>query len=335
MLYYLLNDSTTTTIYERIKKSDLSAKIKQQVVRIMRRIKLVVGAIVATSACLYYNQYISTPLPIRALNLSTKCQFTLKSIRDEDVKVIKYRMSAPRPVEDMFTVVCGPRGIGKSTAINSAANGLRGVIKISSVKPGTSSDEILDDVCCKITGLRNGSWKKNEDSMKKVISWIQTFTGRSPVIIIPAGQRFEGNIAAGLTEAARILTTDYELNVVIDSAENALPTTLSGREFMIEMKPMTNEMMRKLPGFEDVFETLKKQGNEDIVMRLCAGRPIVLKQFKSKLELCYTEEEKLTAVNFYVREMLEKALERVAKHPEIKEVTILFFSRPLLVIFEF
>ena len=103
---------------------------------------------------------------------------------------IKKRITRPySDTKQTFSDVIGPQGIGKSVAINWAANGMRGDIKTSPVSPGSTQKEILDDVCTHITGLK-GSFSENKKSMKRVISWYQGLFGREPIFIIPATQRY-------------------------------------------------------------------------------------------------------------------------------------------------
>ena len=53
---------------------------------------------------------------------------------------------------------------------------------------------------------------------------------------------------------------------------------------MIELEPMSSDMMRQLPEFKDLFKLLKSQGNEEVVLAVCGGVPLILKQLNNKIE---------------------------------------------------
>ena len=115
--------------------------------------------------------------------------------------------------------------------------------------------------------------------MKEIIDLYRLRTGKVPVIIIQADQRPLSKEHAQLSAAARVLVDDFGLNVFIHCSENSFPDDLrNGREFMIELEPMSLEMMRQLPEFKDLFELLKTQSNEEVVLAICGGVPLLLKQ---------------------------------------------------------
>lgn len=151
------------------------------------------------------------------------------------------------------------------------------------MQPGLKIDEILDMVCHEITNCK-GSYYVNEEFMKKVIELYHSRTGNDPVIIIKADERLENEEPAQLSAAARVLVDEFGLNVLIDCGENAFPDKLrTHREIMIELEPMSSDMMRQLPEFKDLFKTLKSQGNEEVVLAICGGVPL-LKQLNKIIE---------------------------------------------------
>ena len=199
---------------------------------------------------------------------------------------------------------------------------MRGVIKTSPVSPGLSQEEILDKVCRHITGLK-GTFSDNENSMRRVISWYKRFFGREQIVIIPATQRYLDQKPAQLTGAARILVDTFGLNVLIDCSENALTDYFTRRENILAMEPMSNDMLFKIKYFEGVFETLKQQGNEEIMLEICDGTPLLLIQLKKLLSKCKTQEQKSSQVQLFIMDELESAksdIKRIGIHPHMKEV---------------
>jgi hypothetical protein len=136
----------------------------------------------------------------------------------------------------------------------------------------------MDKVCFKITN-RPGSFDANSEFIKEVVEKYRSLTNKVPIIIIQATQRPLNEKPAELTAAARILVDDFGLNVLIDCSENAFPDNpRTGREFMIDLEPMSWDMMRQLPEFQDLLKFLKTQGNEEVVLAICGGVPLLLKE---------------------------------------------------------
>jgi NAD(P)-dependent dehydrogenase (short-subunit alcohol dehydrogenase family) len=161
------------------------------------------------------------------------------------------------------SVLIGSKGIGKTTAVKTAANGLQGVIIIPSVSPGTTEKDIVEQVCEEI----NGSFVNNhKESAKSIIEAYTTISGgQAPILIIQASMRDDEEQPAALTASGRTLTEDFKLNVLIDAAENAMPNKLTLREHIREMTPMTDEMIRQLPQFTQLFEYLNAKKNDQFI----------------------------------------------------------------------
>lgn len=219
-----------------------------------------------------------------------------ESVRLKDVQIIRQQLILkPEEIRNKFSVLIGPRGIGKTVAIETAAENLKGIlfepikffnntnellfegiITIGPVQPGTSQDEIMNAVCAEITS-REGSYSSNKEFMKKVVDAYHSQTGKVPVIIIQASQRPLNKEPAELSAAARVLVDKFGLNVFIDCSENAFPDNpKTGREFMIVLEPMSWDMMRELPDFKNLSKMLKTQNNEEIVLAVCGGAPLLL-----------------------------------------------------------
>ena len=151
------------------------------------------------------------------------------------------------------------------------------------MKPGTRRDEIIENVLAKITG-RDSYTKDLKEFAKKVIDAYSSSTGKVPVIIIRSSEGFRIYDLVNLTEASRVLVDDFGLNVFIDSCENAFPDEpRTGHEFMIELERMSWDMMRQLPDFKDLFEMLKTQGNEEVVLAICAGELLLLNELNQRM----------------------------------------------------
>ena len=162
---------------------------------------------------------------------------------------------------DQFVVVRGPKGIGKTVAIQSAmANTWSVCYTARSISPGTNKEAIVDRVLRDFTNIQLG-WFDKTQAAKHIIFWnnIFTFGFRKPIIVISAQERKKDEPYAQVAEAARDLA-DMGIRVIIDSSEGALlnePFTL--RECFIELEPMPIEMLKKIPEIQKLIGFLEKE----------------------------------------------------------------------------
>jgi hypothetical protein len=142
---------------------------------------------------------------------------------------------------DQFLVVRGPKGIGKTVAIENALAHTWSVCYVRRpIEPGTRKSQIVDQVLDDFTNIENRFLTKDK-ATNHVLFWNSVFTlGRhKPIIVISAQERLKDQPHAHIAEAARDLAK-MGMRVIIDSSEGALfnhPLTL--RETFIEMEPMS------------------------------------------------------------------------------------------------
>jgi hypothetical protein len=221
-----------------------------------------------------------------------KPELTNKSIRTDDVQWIRDHLSRQMlPGEQKFSVVIGPRGVGKTTAVETAADGLPGVILIKDVTPGTTKHLIIDGVWTELNGKRGETVDRGRQIIKK---YKAISGGQSPIVIISADQRLFNKEPAELTATGRTLTSEG-FNVLIDASENALPNVLSGREQVLKMEPMSSDTMCLLPDFKYLFDKeFTDESYKQVVLAVCGGRPLLLNDLVSIIQdLQITEPDKL------------------------------------------
>jgi hypothetical protein len=234
--------------------------------------------------------------------------------------------------EQEFAVVVGPKGIGKSTAVATAADGLPGVIIIKEVRPGTTKDVIMEKVWSKLNGKLNENNQDSEERARKIIQEFKYISGgKAPIVIISADMRPINDKPAELTATGRSLT-EIGLNVLIDASENAMPSSLTGREMILEMTELNDTYMRKLPQFEKLIGFLTNTSNDELILAVCGGCPLHLQRLSKTVKLegnTRTEDEKAVR-DFYDIEMA-KAHERIIllldSYPKMKNVSFVFFLR--------
>jgi hypothetical protein len=113
-------------------------------------------------------------------------------------------------------------------------------------------------------------------SAKRVVFWHRFFTlGRSPIIVINATERKVGEEYASLTGAVRTLVDKYKLRVVVDGSPNSLDETLlrTKRQSIIDIKPMSKEMIWQIEQLQDLFKYVKEADLDDTVFAVLGGIP--------------------------------------------------------------
>jgi DNA-binding Lrp family transcriptional regulator len=272
----------------------------------------------------FFQQQLHDPNPEKTraqiLN-SIQFKFTTESLRTQEVEWIKQQLTrTPDKIYKRFVAVLGPEGVGKSTTVDWALKDIQGVIDID-VQPGTSSDEILDRVATEITGL-SGTFAANKRFLKSVVDCYNATYQQPLVVIIRARQRGPGERHAQVSQASRSLA-DIGINALNDCSDNAYPELLSGRENILNMEPMSSDMLRKLPGTTELFETLDATGDAQLVLAVCGGVPLVLEDFVEVL-LKSTTDQKREAVRNLALLKLTNAQDRLdqfaSTHPKANKV---------------
>jgi hypothetical protein len=163
--------------------------------------------------------------PIRALFLGFRSLIRgpqTKSLRSKDVFEISKRVHNDLQITtDQFLVVRGPKGIGKTVAIQNALAHTWGVCYTQTpIEPGTVKSKILDQVLGDFTNIRVGFINKTT-ATKHLILWLNSFftflSGRcrKPIIVISAQERQKDQPHAQIAEAARDLAF-MGIRIIID-----------------------------------------------------------------------------------------------------------------------
>lgn len=259
-----------------------------------------------------------------ALKLYSKSiQTRTESVREEDVAWIRNQLNrSVNEISSRFGVVTGPKYVGKTTAINSAANSMGGVINI----------QLADS---KNLNLQFTELIKHEISTRKInraVVWFKWLFRRSPVAIINVDlSKFDQkNKLKELTSAARMLVEDYGFNVLIEIPNSLNTVCLNGPEDVLYMGPISRQSMRKLPEYATLSEMLKEQGNEEIVLAVCGGIPNVLQELNSSIQFSKTKDKQSQVVRTFVMDKINTAKSQintlVKNNPQVKEVFLFEFK---------
>lgn len=184
-----------------------------------------------------------------------------KSLRSKDVEIIRENVHNDLAITtDQFLVVRGPKGIGKTVAIENALAHTWSVCYVRRpIEPGTRKSQIVDQVLDDFTNIENRFLTKDK-ATNHVLFWNSVFTlgRRKPIIVISAQERLNGQPHAHIAEAARDLAK-MGMRVIIDSSDGALYShPLTKRELFIEMEPMSLDLIEKMPEIQELIDFLKK-----------------------------------------------------------------------------
>lgn len=173
-----------------------------------------------------------------------------------------------------YLVVTGDKGVGKSCLLNSATSKTAVVIEVEA-PAGDSHHMIIKNTLQSLPNLPY-DFIRPERSARRVILCHRLFIfGRTPIIVIHAAKRKIGQETASLTSAVRSLVDNYHLPVIVDGSPNSIDDTLlrTKRADVVEIQPMTKDMIWSLPQLKDLLQIVKESGLEHVIWGVHGGNP--------------------------------------------------------------
>lgn len=213
----------------------------------------------------------------RALALAIHSRFKSPEVisqRSVDVKLIKEKINGVlNRRHDVFLIVNGPKGVGRTAAVETALQRTYGVCWVyGSIQPGMDKDRIVSRVLGALT-KNQLNWIKEQETARRVIFWHRFY--RKPVVVLSAQACRPGQQYAQITEAARDLAI-MGLRIVIDCPDGALPEeSLTKRELIHEMQPMNLEEINRIPELNRLIQYLKNREMYDVIVATCGGEVIL------------------------------------------------------------
>ena len=269
--------------------------------------------------------------PGRAAWIALRSRFAFKpdpeSLRTEEVKALKAKLAIKNSGQN-YLVITGEKGVGKSCLVETATSKTPGVINIE-VAPGTNTDDI---VMSALKALTKSNFFLPYGSAKRVVFWHRLFTfGRSPIIVLNALERKIGHQYADMAGAVRTLVDKYRLRVIVDGSPNSLDETILRieREIVVEIEPMTKEMIWKLDQFQDLFKFIKEAGLDDVVFAVLGGNPSKYEKLWETTESALKNGQNARDVigNFLlnvIRSAVRIIRNSVITYPKVKKIIKLF-----------
>ena len=165
----------------------------------------------------------------RAVNLALQSKLKPRSMllttRIDEMETIRYFANITG-YSQLYMVILGPRGVGKTCLVNSVAERIGGTVNLT-IHPGETSREIMQKSFCAIAGMRkNASYAENNAAL--VSFWYRLLFRRRLLLHMKTSERFEGEKCAALSGAVKILTRAYFLRVIVNATPNEVPLELLG-----------------------------------------------------------------------------------------------------------
>jgi hypothetical protein len=183
-----------------------------------------------------------------------------------------------------------------------------GVVSVN-VAPGTPHDKIKSDAFKAIT-RSNISFLDHTASARRVLWWHHFFFRQPATVVLRAAERSSDEPFAALHGAARSLTHDFGVRVLIDASNNSLPdaATATKREDILDVEPMQRELLEELPELQPLHEALKKANLADVVWMCVGGNPADYKSLLTK----WNRQRSELVVALFVQNLIGKAMDSVS-----------------------
>jgi energy-coupling factor transporter ATP-binding protein EcfA2 len=252
--------------------------------------------------------------PLRALSVALRSKLFLapeaESARTEDASRLRALLAQVDKNKQAYIVVLGPRGVGKSTLIDTVLKRKAGVVDVD-VSPVLTHDEILARVSERVGGrVWIGS---SAGSAKRVVFFFKLCFGARPTVVLRLTERSSGQTFCAVTGATRALAK-RGYRVVIDSSSNA-EVKGSIREHVLDMREMSREVVMRDPRFGRAFDRLQKAGLDEVVWQTIGGVPARLVKLADEVDSA-RDSDLEACVKALVGRELAMAVGRVRDCPE-------------------
>jgi hypothetical protein len=274
---------------------------------------------VSTIAVSWRNRFTAAyMLHWNSINLNNQ----LPSLRQDEVDMINERLRKLDPHRELFLVVLGPPGVGKTLAVRTALAGQPGVITVE-VPPGLSNDKICEIVQKEIWprfDVRSVSSVAN--AAKLTIETYEWWYGEAPCVILNAHSKLnEYDVPAPVMAAAESLAK-MGLRVIIDASQGQLgPSPAAHRAAPIYMDYMKWENMREIPECASIWTTLEDLQMLPKVQAVIGGCPRQLFQLKGIINGKQAGEAKELTLQFLSQQIAAAQFDvgaLVAKYPFVE-----------------
>jgi hypothetical protein len=213
--------------------------------------------------------------PLRALVLGLSSRLFLRAnpVSQRTYEVASLRSYLASQIKDLYSIVTGPKGVGKTCVVDTATEARFGVVSVR-VPAATPEATIMAEVFTAITNTNPRAVEPRASAHR--VLWWHRLIFRTPVtVVLRASERKPTEAFAALDSSARALTHDFGVRVVIDASDNSLPENAKKtmREEVIEVGPMSRSVLESVPGLTELLSALKAAGLADVVWECVGGVP--------------------------------------------------------------
>ena len=232
-----------------------------------------------------------------------------QSARTSDVAALRRKLAA-NSAQRRYVVVQGPKGVGKSCAIDTALQRTCGVVVVE-VAPGAPQGAIVRAALEAVAGMRS-NFMDPRPSALRVLWWYRRLLP-PPIVVLRVSERSSGGSFAQIAGAVRSLV-GCGLRAVIDSSPNSLePEALCTlRQDVLHLAPMPRELLHSLGEHEALVAMLRKEGLEDAVWAVLGGVPALYTALHDEVKAAAPEGVR-SAVAGFLSDQLMGAIVRLRK----------------------
>jgi hypothetical protein len=270
--------------------------------------------------------------PVRALTLAFRSKIRGShhpiSQRIQDIHNLKEELKIMEKEE--YIAITGAKGIGKSCIVNTVTRYTCGVISVQ-VDQGDSSHLIKKSVLMSI--VPRSKWDLEAEA-KRVLFFYNLFARYPPIVVLQVSERLDKEKYAEIPSSARYLA-ELGLRVLVDGSTNSIPleTLCTKREIVLDIGPMTQETMEKIPEFKEGIAILKREDLFDAVWAVIGGVPA---DFKKLFRAIHRAGQKdiFVVVERFLQGMIARSMaivdRTIAENPQ-KEESFKSFAKVNLV----
>jgi hypothetical protein len=193
------------------------------------------------------------------------------SQRVDDVRTLRDRVKTVR--KGQYMIVSGPKGVGKTSIVDTALQSMFGVVPIR-----VSGLETKTDIEAETLKAITRCYLRMMDrtvSAKRVLWWHHLLF-RTPVTVLfrTTDTKFPKPFHA-FDSVVRELTEVYGVRVVIDASSNFFPdaAAITTRQVLFEVEPMSRTLVEQMPELKPFLKALKDAGLADVVWGCVGGNP--------------------------------------------------------------
>lgn len=201
-----------------------------------------------------------------------------------------------------YVVVQGPKGVGKSCAIDTALQRTCGVVVVE-VAPGAQQGAIVRTALEGIAGTQPNFLDPRPSAMR-VLWWYRCLLP-PPIVVLRVSELSAGAPFAQTAGAVRSLV-GCGLRAVIDSSPNSLePEALATlRQDIMHLAPMPRGLILSLPEYAQLITLLRREGLEDAAWAVLGGVPALYTALHDVLKEVASGDARSTAGNFLCDQLL-------------------------------